>query len=98
MSPPDRLGSYEIMAELGSGGMGVVYRARDSRLQRDVAIKVLSAHGASDLERRKRFEREARAASALDHPNIVTIHEIGETEDGQLFLVMQLVEGKRLRA
>lgn len=64
--------------------MGVVYRARDSRLQRDVAIKVLSAHGASDPERRKRFEREARAASGLDHPNIVTIHEIGETVDGQL--------------
>ena len=97
LSPGDRLGAYEIVAELGSGGMGVVYRARDTKLERDVAIKVLSAKGASDPERLKRFEQEARAASALDHPNIITIHEIAETDDGQPYMVMQLVEGKSLR-
>ena len=97
LSPGDRLGAYEIVAQLGSGGMGVVYRARDTKLEREVAIKVLSAKGASDPERLKRFEQEARAASALDHPNIITIHEIAETDDGQPYMVMQLVEGKSLR-
>jgi Tol biopolymer transport system component len=94
--PGTRLGSYEITSLLGSGGMGEVYRAKDLKLGRDVAIKVLPKQLAADPERLKRFEREARAASALDHPNIVTIHDIAET-DGVHFIVMQYVAGKTLR-
>ncbi len=74
-----RLGPYEILSPVGSGGMGEVYRARDPRLDRDVAIKVLPATRLTE-ERRQRFLREARAASALGHPGIVTIHDIGEAE------------------
>jgi len=92
-----RLGSYEIVAPLGAGGMGEVYRARHVRLQREVAIKVLPDDLAADPERRQRLEREARAASALNHPHIVTIHDIDE-QDGQLYIVMELVEGQSLRA
>jgi serine/threonine protein kinase len=91
-----RLGSYELLAPLGAGGMGEVYRARDSRLGRAVAIKVLPAELAGDGDRLKRFEREARAASSLNHPNIVTVHEVGEA-GGAPYLVMELVEGKTLR-
>jgi eukaryotic-like serine/threonine-protein kinase len=91
-----RLGPYELLAPLGAGGMGVVWRARDTRLQREVAVKALPALLRSDPSRLARFEDEARAASALNHPNIVTIHEIGETEGGP-FLVMELVEGRTLR-
>ncbi len=91
-----RLGPYEILAPLGAGGMGEVYRARDTRLQREVAIKVLPAALSADPERLKRFEREARAASALNHPNIVTIHEIGRERDAA-YIAMELVEGKTLR-
>jgi serine/threonine protein kinase len=90
-----KLGHYEILALLGAGGMGEVYRARDPRLQRDVAIKVLPAERMSDEGRRRRFVQEARAASALKHPNIVTIHEI-DSVDGIDFIVMELVEGKTL--
>jgi serine/threonine protein kinase len=72
-----RIGAYEIVAPLGAGGMGEVWRARDTRLNREVAIKVLPASFASDAERLLRFEQEARATSALNHPNIVTIHELG---------------------
>ena len=96
LSPGTRLGPYEILSQVGAGGMGEVYRARDPRLQREVAIKVLPPGLASDADRLSRFEREARSASALNHPNIVTIHEIGEA--GVIrFLVMELVSGSTLR-
>ena len=91
-----RLGFYEILSPLGAGGMGEVYRARDSRLSREVAIKVLPAELASDAGRLKRFEKEARAASALNHPNIVTIHDIG-TSESRSYIAMELVAGKTLR-
>ena len=91
-----RLGSYEILAPIGAGGMGEVYRARDAKLGREVAIKVLPAAMASDPDRRQRFEQEARSASALNHPNILTIYDIGET-DGIVYIAMELVEGKTLR-
>ena len=92
-----RLGPYEILAPLGAGGMGEVYRARDTRLGREVAIKVLPAALASDPERLKRFEREARSASSLNHPNIVTIYDIG-TADSVSYIAMELVKGEPLRA
>jgi eukaryotic-like serine/threonine-protein kinase len=77
LSAGARLGPYEVLSPLGAGGMGEVYRARDSRLGRDVAIKVLPSELSSDPGRLKRFEQEARAASALNHPNVVTVHDIG---------------------
>jgi Tol biopolymer transport system component len=91
-----RLGPFEILAPLGAGGMGEVYRASDARLGRDVAVKVLSAEFSSDTDRRSRFEQEARAASALNHPNIVTIYEIGSTSS-TTYIAMELVDGKTLR-
>ena len=91
-----RLGPYEILVPLGAGGMGEVYRARDGRLGREVAIKVLSDEFSSDHDRRKRFEQEARSASALNHPNIVTIHEIG-TSESTTYIAMELVDGRTLR-
>src|SRR5213596_2426414 len=94
--PGSRLGPYEILSPLGAGGMGEVYRARDTRLGRDVAIKVLPAGLASDPERLKRFEREARSASSLNHPNIVTIYDIGSA-DSVSYIAMELVEGSTLR-
>jgi Tol biopolymer transport system component len=96
LSAGERLGSYEISGPLGAGGMGEMYRARDTRLSREVAVKVLPAELASDVGRLKRFEREARAASALNHPNIVTIYEIG-TSDSRSYIAMELVPGKTLR-
>jgi eukaryotic-like serine/threonine-protein kinase len=96
VSAGTRLGPYEILSPLGAGGMGEVYRARDTRLQREVAIKVLPAELSSDAARLKRFETEARLASALNHPNIVTIHEVGQS-DSTSFIVMELVDGKALR-
>ena len=91
-----RLGSYEILAALGAGGMGEVYRARDSRLNREVAIKVLPESVAGDADFLARFQSEARAASALNHPNIVTIHDIGSSE-GVSYILMELVHGKTVR-
>ncbi len=96
LSTGTKLGPYEILAPLGAGGMGEVYRARDAKLGREIAIKVLSAATASDPDRRQRFEQEARAASALNHPNILTVHDVGEA-DGTVYIAMELVEGRTLR-
>jgi eukaryotic-like serine/threonine-protein kinase len=96
LSAGTKLGPYEILAPLGAGGMGEVYRARDERLKRDVAIKVLPAELAADPERRTRFEREARAASALSHPNILTIYDIGSM-DSTVYIAMELVDGGTLK-
>jgi len=96
-STDKQLGPYEILALLGAGGMGEVYRARDTRLNREVAIKVLPASFAQDSDRLRRFEQEARATSALNHPNILTVHDIGNHE-GSLYLVSELLEGEVLRA
>ena len=90
-----RLGPYEILAPLGAGGMGEVYRAKDSRLDRTVAIKVLPPHLSSDVESRQRMEREAKAISALQHANICTLHDIG-SQNGTDFLVMEYLEGQTL--
>jgi tetratricopeptide (TPR) repeat protein len=89
---------YEIGDLLGQGGMGEVYLARDSRLDRPVALKFLARRFVSDPDAKARFIREAKAASALDHPNICTIHDIGETDDGELYLVMAFYEGRTLEA
>ena len=91
-----RLGRYKVGDPIGAGGMGEVYKAKDTGLDRTVAIKVLPSHFPSDAERRGRFEREARAASALNHPNIVTVYDIGQDEDTR-YIVMEFVEGKTLR-
>ena len=96
LSAGDRLGRYEILALLGVGGMGEVYRAIHLKLEREVAIKVLPGDLEADPERLRRFEREARAASALNHPNIVTIHDIDEHE-GRHYIAMELIEGRTLR-
>src|ERR1700690_2209402 len=90
-----KLGPYEILAPLGAGGMGEVYRARDTRLERSVAIKVLPASSASDPGLRQRLGREAKAVSALNHPHICTLHDIG-SQNGTDFLVMELLEGETL--
>jgi eukaryotic-like serine/threonine-protein kinase len=91
-----RLGPYEIVSPLGKGGMGEVYRARDARLNREVAIKVLPASFAADEGRLLRFEEEARATSLLNHPNILTVYDIG-TQEGSPYLVAELLEGEELR-
>src|SRR6186713_3029008 len=90
-----RLGPYEIIAPLGAGGMGEVYRARDPRLKRDIAIKVLPDAVASSPERLARFEREATTVAGLNHPNIVVLHSI-EDAQGTRFLTMELVDGRSL--
>src|SRR5262245_18083562 len=92
-----RLGSYEILTPIGAGGMGEVYRARDTRLDRVVAIKVLPSHLADSPDLQERFEREARAVAALNHPHICTLHDVGR-QDGTAFLVMEHLEGKTLAA
>jgi len=94
--PPARLGPYEILGPLGTGGMGRVYRARDTRLQRTVAIKVLLPEFAQDPHFRARFEQEAKAAGSLNHPNIVSIYDVG-SDSGATYIVSELVEGTSLR-
>jgi Tol biopolymer transport system component/predicted Ser/Thr protein kinase len=96
LSAGARLGPFEILSPIGAGGMGEVYRARDTRLSREVAIKVLPAEVSSDADRRNRFEQEARSASALNHPNIVTLYDIG-THEGTLYIAMEVIEGRSLR-
>src|SRR5262249_39527366 len=95
ITPGTRLGPYDILAPLGKGGMGEVWRARDPRLGREIAVKVLPAAVAQDADRLARFEREARAVAALNHPNLVTLHTIEEA-DGVRFLTLELVEGESL--
>jgi len=90
------LGAYQVLSPLGAGSMGEIYRARDTRLGREAAIKVLPPAYSSDPESLKRFEKEARAASALNHPNIVTVYDVGR-QDSLSFIAMELVEGRNLR-
>ncbi len=96
LMPGTRLGPYEIVAALGAGGMGEVYRARDPRLGRDVAVKVLPPAFSADPERLTRFEQEARAAAALNHPNILAVYDVGQ-HDGSPYIVSELLEGETLR-
>ena len=95
LTPGTRLGAYEVLALLGSGGMGEVYRARDTRLDRLVAVKILHADVASDHDRRQRLDREARAISSLNHPHICTLFDVGH-QDGIDYLVMEWLEGQTL--
>src|ERR1700680_4271998 len=97
LAPGTRLGPYEIAAPLGAGGMGEVYRARDTRLERTVAIKILSSHLSDDATLRQRFEREAKAISSLNHPHICVLHDVGHQGDTD-FLVMEYLEGETLAA
>jgi len=96
LSTGTRLGPYEILSALGAGGMGEVYKARDTRLHRPVAIKVLPHELTASPQARERFQREARAVAALQHPHICTIHDVGETAEHQEFIVMELLEGETL--
>src|SRR5687768_13106248 len=95
LSPGDRLKHYCIVDQLGAGGMGEVYRARDEQLDREVAIKVLPAASLGDVAARARLVREARAAAALNHPNICTVYEVGEA-NGQAYIAMELIDGQTL--
>src|ERR1700733_4346167 len=96
LSVGDQLGPYEILAPIGAGGMGEVYRAHDSRLNRDVAIKVLPEHLAKDPDALARFRREAMAVAALAHPNILVLYDVGSAQEVQ-YAVMELLEGETLR-
>ena len=93
LAPGHKLGPYEITAALGAGGMGEVYRARDTRLERTVAIKILPSQFCTDTVRKQRFEREAKTISQLNHRHICTLHDIG-SQDGIEYLVMECVEGE----
>src|SRR5437773_4167407 len=95
LSPSTRLGPYEIISPIGAGGMGEVYRARDSRLDRIVAVKVLPEHLSSNPQVRERFEREAKAISSLSHPHICRLYDVGH-QDGIPYLVMEYLEGETL--
>src|SRR5210317_488055 len=95
LTPGQTLSFYEILGPLGAGGMGEVYRARDTRLEREVAIKVLPEHFAEDEERLRRFEREAKSLASLNHPNVAQIHGVDQVED-TCFLVLELVPGETL--
>src|SRR5258708_35830533 len=97
LTPGTKLGPYEIQSPLGAGGMGEVYRARDSRLDREVAVKILAAHLSDSPELRARFEREAKAISGLQHPNICVLYDVGR-QDGVDFLVMEYLQGETLSA
>jgi len=97
LSPGTKLGPYEIQALLGAGGMGEVYRANDTRLDRTVAIKVLASHLSCDPDRIQRFEREARTISSLNHPHVCTLYDVG-TESSVTFLVMEFLQGETLAA
>src|SRR5271168_3793895 len=90
-----RLGPYEVQSPIGAGGMGEVYRATDTRLDRAVAVKILPSHLSENPEAKQRFDREARAISSLNHPNICTLHDVGH-QDGVDFLVMEFLEGETL--
>src|ERR1700736_4295384 len=92
-----KLGPYEIVAPLGAGGMGEVYRAKDARLGREVAIKVLPASFSQDADRLRRFEQEAKAAGVLNHPNVTIVYDIGSHE-GAPYVVQELLEGETLRS
>jgi eukaryotic-like serine/threonine-protein kinase len=97
LAPGSRLGPYEVVALIGEGGLGAVYRARDPRLGREVAVKTVHERHSSDPDARLRFTREARAVAALSHPNIVAIHDVGE--DGSVaYAVTELLEGETLRS
>src|SRR5215472_1485647 len=95
LAPGARLGPYEIQPPLGAGGMGEVYRGRDTRLERTVAVKILSSHLSSDLEAEQRFDREARTIASLSHPHICTLYDAGHN-DGIDYLVMEYLEGEIL--
>src|SRR5436190_10106231 len=95
ISAGTRLGPYEILTPVGAGGMGEVYRARDTRLERTVAVKVLPAHLSRSEEIRQRFEREARAISSLSHPHICALYDVGN-QDGTEYLVMEFIDGESL--
>src|SRR4249920_2563645 len=90
------IAQYQITAKLGAGGMGEVFLAEDTRLERKAAIKFLPAEFAADPDRRQRFLREARAASALNHPHVCVVYDVGETEDGRPFIAMEFVDGESL--
>ena len=92
-----RLGRYEVLTALGEGGMGEVYRAKDERLGRDVAVKILPSSFSADPDRLRRFEQEARATGALNHPNVIVVHDTGQ-HDGAPYVVYELLEGTTLRA
>src|SRR5437762_211407 len=95
LAPGTKLGPYEVLSGLGAGGMGEVYKARDTRLDRTVALKVITPELAASSEFRQRLEREARAASSLNHPHICALHDIGR-QDGVDFLVLEYLEGETL--
>src|SRR5580765_5450573 len=94
--PDEHISHYRVVRKIGAGGMGEVLLAEDTKLERSVAIKVMSAELAKDVTQRRRFQSEVRAISGLNHPNICVIHEVGETEDGRPFLAMEYIEGQTL--